>query len=161
SNLNSGLEFLMKLRETPERDRQELELQAALGPSLMETKGDSTPEVEATYGRVAELGKRTGETHYVFWAQGGLFLNRMVLGKLEPAHEIARNLVDLARASDDRARLLIAHAFIGITLFWTGELTLAHTHFEQAAAHFDPPRQRHTAELYGMDIATGCSGYAA
>jgi predicted ATPase len=35
-NLSSGLELLMKLPETPERDRQELALQSALGPSLME-----------------------------------------------------------------------------------------------------------------------------
>jgi len=161
SNLNSGLEFLMKLPETPERDRQELALQAALGPSLMETKGDSTAEVEAVYGRVAELGERTGETQYVFGARGGLFLSYMVRGQYETAHGIAKHLLNLAEASDDPATLLIAHTFMGIILFWTGELTLAHTHFEQAAAHFDPPRQRHLTSLYGMDIATGCSGYAA
>ena len=42
-----------------------------------------------------------------------------------------------------------------------GELTLAHAHFEQAAINIDPPRQRNITELYGMDVAAGCSGYAA
>jgi len=42
-----------------------------------------------------------------------------------------------------------------------GELTLAHAHFEQAATNIDPPRQRNITELYGMDVAAGCSGYAA
>jgi tetratricopeptide (TPR) repeat protein len=56
---------------------------------------------------------------------------------------------------------VIAHTMMGINLFWKGDLTIAHTYFEQAAAHIDPPRQRHLVALYGMDVATDCSGYAA
>src|SRR6516162_7013906 len=73
SYLQLGLEFLPKLEEPPERDLQELQLQAALGQALLETKGDSAPEVEAVWGRVAELCERTGQTQYVLAAQGGLF----------------------------------------------------------------------------------------
>jgi adenylate cyclase len=160
-NLSSGLELLMKLPETPERDRQELALQSALGPSLMETRGDSTPEVEIAYRRVVELGERMDETEQVFWARGGLFLYYMVRGQTQTAHGIAKQLLDLAQSSDDPAKLLLAHGFVGISLYWRGELAPAHTHFEQFATHIDPPRQRHTAVFYGMDVATGCSGYAA
>ncbi len=161
SHLKSGLQFLMKLPETPERDRQELALQAALGPSLIGTQGDSTPEVEAVYGRIAELGERTGQTRYVFEAQGGLFLSYMVRGQLKTAHGFAEQLLSRAQASNDPDQLLIAHGFMGTILLWKGDLTIAHTHFKQAAAHFDLPRQRHIAALYGMDTATGGSGYAA
>jgi tetratricopeptide (TPR) repeat protein len=161
NNLSSGLELLMKLPRTPERDRQELALQSALGPSLMETRGDSTPEVAAAYSRVVELGERMGETQQVFWAQGGLFLYYMVRGQTQTAHGIAQHLLDLVQPSDDPAKLLLAHGFMGIILYWGGELALAHSHFEQAAIHVDPPRQRHLASLYGMDLATGYSGYAA
>src|ERR1700730_16026327 len=87
--LQLGLDFLVKLPETRERERQELALQAALGPSLMETRGDSAPEVETVYGRIAELGESTGQTQHVFGAKGGLFLNRMNRGQYEPAHAIA------------------------------------------------------------------------
>jgi class 3 adenylate cyclase/predicted ATPase len=159
--LQLGLDFLMKLPETPERQLQELALQSALGPSLMETRGDSAPEVEAVYGRIAELGERTGQTQYVFGAQGGLFLSYMVRGQFDTAQGFADRLLDLAERSKDPAELLIAHAFVGINLYHKGDLTIAHDHFERAAAHFDPPRQRHLTELYGMDIPTGCSGYAA
>jgi len=67
-NLQLGLDLLVKLPETPERERQELALQAALGPSLMETQGDSALEVEAVYARIAELGERTGQPQFVFGA---------------------------------------------------------------------------------------------
>jgi adenylate cyclase len=160
-NLQLALDLLVKLPETPERERQELALQAALGPSLMETKGDSTLEVEAVYARIAELGERTGQPQYVFGAVGGLFLSYMVRGQFDTAQGFADRLFDLAERSNNSDQLLIAHAFMGINLFWKGDLTIAHTHFEQAATYFDPPRQRHIATLYGMDAATGCSGYAA
>ena len=56
----------------------------------METRGDSAPEVETVYGRIAELGESTGQTQHVFGAKGGLFLNRM-------------NRVSMGRARDSEA----------------------------------------------------------
>jgi adenylate cyclase len=85
----------------------------------------------------------------------------MVRGHFDTAQGFADRLLDLAERSDAPDQLLIAHTFMGINLFWKGDLAIAHSHFEQATAHFDPPRQRHVAALYGMDIGTGCSGYAA
>jgi hypothetical protein len=161
SNLQLALDFLMKLPETPERDRRELALQAALGPSLMETEGDSAQEVEAVYTRIAELGERTDQSQYIFGAKGGLYLTYMNRAQFETAQRFADDLLKRARISGDPDQLMIAHGFMGINLFWKGDLKIAHSHFEQGAAHFNPPRQRHLIELYGMDIATGCSGYAA
>ena len=161
ANLNKGLECLKKLPETLERDRQELAIQTALGPSLMEARGDASPETQLAYGRAAELSHRVGETEQAFWAQGGLFLNHMVAGRFQTAHEIARQILKLAEASGDPAKLLVANGLMGVILFWTGELALAHTRFEQCFKYIDPPRQRHLADIYGMDIATGCMGYAA
>src|SRR5215471_1363406 len=128
---------------------------AALGPSLMETRGDSAPEVEAVYARVAELGERTGQSQYVFGAVGGLFLSYMVRGQFDTAQGFADRLLDVAEPSGDPDQLMIAHAFMGINLFWKGDVTIAHTHFEQAATYIDPPHQRHLIALYGMDVGTG------
>jgi adenylate cyclase len=161
TNLQLGLAFLLKLPETPERDRQELELQAALGPSLNQTKGDSAPEVEAVYGRIAELGERTGQTQYVVAVQSGLFRVYMVRGQYETAQGFADRVLNLAERSKDPAELLNAHTLMGVNSFWKGDLTIAHEHFERAAAHIDPPRQRHLTAIHGLDSATACSGYAA
>jgi tetratricopeptide (TPR) repeat protein len=85
----------------------------------------------------------------------------MVRGQYEAAQRFADRLLDLAERSKDPAELLIAHTMMGINLFWKGDLTIAHDHFERAAERFDPPHQRHLTALYGMDVATDCSGYAA
>jgi tetratricopeptide (TPR) repeat protein len=161
SNLSRALDLLMKMPETPERDQQELTLQSALGPSLMETKGDSAPETKEAYSRIAGLSQRVGETQGAFWAQGGLFLHHMVGGRFQTALGIGKQLLNSAQASDDAPKLATAHGFMGTVLLWTGELALAHSHFEQCASHIDPPSQRHLAEIFGLDVATGASGYAA
>jgi class 3 adenylate cyclase/predicted ATPase len=155
SYLQLGLEFLPKLEEPPERDLQELQLQAALGQALLETKGDSAPEVEAVWGRVAELCERTGQTQYVLAAQGGLFRSYMVRGQYDTAQGFADRVLSLAERSKDPAELLLAHTFMGINLFWKGDLTIAHAHFERAAVLIDPSRQR------GLDTEAASLGYAA
>ena len=55
---NQGLELLATLPETPARVQQELDLQLALGPTLMAAKGYAAPEVEQTYTRARALCAR-------------------------------------------------------------------------------------------------------
>ena len=44
--VNRGVELLATLPASPERDRQELSMQIALGEALMATQGYTAPEVE-------------------------------------------------------------------------------------------------------------------
>ena len=55
AHLNQGLELLKTLSDTPERARQEIDLQIALGTPLMATKGYAAKEVEQAYTRAQEL----------------------------------------------------------------------------------------------------------
>src|SRR5712691_6876265 len=55
SHFTKGLELLKALPETPERTRQELALQLALGPPLRMTKGETAPEMEGLYTQSYEL----------------------------------------------------------------------------------------------------------
>ena len=57
-----GLLALLTLPESQERDRRELELQMALGMSLVATEGYGTDAVSTVYERVQELGRRLGDT---------------------------------------------------------------------------------------------------
>ena len=55
AHLTKGLEVLATLPDTPERAQQELDLQIALGPALMATRGYAAPEVEGVYTRARQL----------------------------------------------------------------------------------------------------------
>ena len=71
-HLTRGLELLATLPETPARAQQELDLQIALAPALMASKGYAAPEVEQTYARAQELCRQVSETPQLFPTLRGL-----------------------------------------------------------------------------------------
>ena len=78
-HLTMGLELLATFPETPMRVQQELDLQIALGPALIATKGQAAPEVEQTYARARALCTQVGETPQLFLTLRGFwrfYLNR-------------------------------------------------------------------------------------
>src|SRR5262249_26225775 len=88
SHLTKGLELLKTIPESPERIRQELDLQNALGPVLIAAKGYGAVELEKAYTRARELCQKVGETPQLFpvlWGLWVFYLNRL---ELEIAQEL-------------------------------------------------------------------------
>jgi predicted ATPase len=65
-HLTKGLEVLTTLPDTPDRTRQELDVQTALGPALRAIKGWAAPEAARAYSRARELCQQVGETPQLF-----------------------------------------------------------------------------------------------
>jgi predicted ATPase len=149
SHLTKGLELLASLPETPERTRQELDLQVTLGPTLTTTKGWAASEVGKTYTRARELCQRVGETSQLFPVLWGLWTFCDVRGEFQKSHELGEQLLSLARSVQDPALLLEAHAALGYTLHFLGEFIPAREHWEQGVALYDPQQHRALAVLYG------------
>src|SRR6266700_5936517 len=78
--LTKGLEVLATLPETPARAQQELALQIAVGPALIATKGQASPEVERTYTRAHEVCQQVGDAAQLFC----LHARRARHGALQP-----------------------------------------------------------------------------
>ena len=74
AHLTQGLEVLDTLPDTPERAQQELGLQIALGPALMNTKGFEAPEVERVYARARALCQQVGDARQLFRGAVGAVL---------------------------------------------------------------------------------------
>jgi predicted ATPase/DNA-binding winged helix-turn-helix (wHTH) protein len=91
-----ALELLATRPETPERVQQELEVQLALGPALMVTKGPAAPEVERTYTRARVLCQQAGETPQIFPTLWGLCQCYRTRGALPTARELGEQLYQLA-----------------------------------------------------------------
>jgi tetratricopeptide (TPR) repeat protein len=77
------------------------------------------------------------------------------------AHEVAEQLLDMARVGADEADLMQAHRAMGHTLLWEGEFAPALTHFEQAVAVYDPQRHHSLALTYGQEPGVLSRGFAA
>src|SRR5262249_29235169 len=157
AHLTTALELLKTLPDTPERARQELILQIALGVPLTATRSWGAPEVEQTYSRARELCQQVGETPQLFQVLYGLWLYYEVRAELQTAHELGEQCLKLAQSVQDPALLLVAHFTLGLTLFWLGELALAREHFEQGIALYDLRQHRSLAFVYGsFDPGVAC-----
>jgi predicted ATPase len=65
AQLRKGSDVLAGLPDIPERQQQELDLQAALGSALTATKGYSTTDVDETFSRARVLAEQLGRPHYL------------------------------------------------------------------------------------------------
>src|SRR5208282_4677762 len=158
NNFTSALDILRTLPETPQRARQELELETMLGPALIATKGNAAPEVGAAYERAVELVRQVGEDAQLFPVLFGLRSFHFVRAELRPASELAQQLVSLAERLQDSGLLVEAHLARGNSLFIFGELLPALEHFERAVTIYDPRKHHSHAFLYGLDPASFCLG---
>src|SRR5262245_999386 len=85
AHLNKGLDVVRTLPDVRERAERELELQTALGPTLIATKGFADPEVEQAYVRARELCRQLGETAKLGSVLQGLFAVYLTRADLEAA----------------------------------------------------------------------------
>jgi predicted ATPase len=80
SHLSKGLEALNRLPAGPERDRQELALQSAIGTPLIAVHGYAAPQTGAAYSRARLLCERLGDAGALFAALSGEFTYHFVRG---------------------------------------------------------------------------------
>jgi predicted ATPase len=162
THLTTGLEVLATLPETPTRVQQELDLQVALGPVLVATRGHAAPEVETAYARARELCQRVGETPRVFPVLWGLWLFYDGRGELQTSYALGEQLLTMAQLVQDPALLLQAHHALWATSFVLGEFAPAQEHCEHGMALYNPQQHRSHAVLYGgHDPGVCCLSHGA
>jgi hypothetical protein len=137
-HLTRGLELLTMRPDTPARVQQELELQVALGPALMATRGQAAPEVDQTYARARALCAQVGETPQLFPTLWGLCRFYQSRGPLPTARRLGEQLYRLAQREAAPTPRLEAHDALGTTLFLLGKYPAARMHLEQGVALTDP-----------------------
>jgi class 3 adenylate cyclase/predicted ATPase len=160
-HLTKGLALLATLPETPARAQQELDVQIALGPALMATKGYAVPEVEQTYARARALCQQVGSTPQLFPALQGLcefYFNR---GALPTVRELGEELYRLAQCEAGPTLLLEACDALGIICFFLGEFATARTHLEQGITLTDPAAQQALVLRHAVAPGVRCLAVAA
>ena len=115
-----GLEALLKLPETPERNERELGLQLALGFSLQSVLSWGAPEAGASFTRARKLCEQMGDDPRFFAALVGVWAYNLVRAQYETAHGVCEQMLQLAEKSQDPVLLVTA------TMCW------AKVHYYQA-----------------------------
>src|SRR5205823_660861 len=156
-----GLEVLKTLPDTPERIRQELNVQITLGPALMNARGQGAPEVEYAYIRACECSRQVGDPSQLFTALRGLWSVYLGRGELQTAYEQGEHLLRLAHRQQEPSLLLEAHRALGTSLFYLGELVTSWTHLERGIALYEAQQHRTLTLRYGQDPGMACLVYTA
>jgi predicted ATPase/DNA-binding winged helix-turn-helix (wHTH) protein len=130
--------------------RHEMQLQAALGFSLMFTKG-MTSEAHAALMRAVELAEGLDDPDYQVRTLFGLCVFRLRLADFRGALELARQCEAVAdRVSDPGARPT-ADWTLGVSLFFLGNLASAQTHLQRVRDGHRSASPRADIVRFGFD----------
>lgn len=133
-----ALALIEELPEGVERDRLELEIQAALGPALIAIKGYSAPEVNRVYARAHDLSRRIGDAPRLFGALWGLGVYNLVLARLDEDYRY--QILHIAEIEQDPVMLLGAYFGTGCVECFRGEILVAHDSLEKSLTFDSPDR---------------------
>lgn len=156
-----ALTVLETLPPSKERRRRELAIQVALGSAQVAAHGFAAPETGAAYSRAQDLCVELGEIYEQFPVLYGLCLYHLYAAELPEARRAADQLLELARASNDRKLSFFAHRAAGVSALPAGEFSRARAHLNEALALYDPNEHRSPAFVYAFDPHVVCLDYLA
>jgi class 3 adenylate cyclase/predicted ATPase len=141
AQFEKGLDQLELLPDTPERQRQALELRCGLGAALMVVKGFSASETGRAYARARELWEQLGcptEFLRVPYAQS-LYYQRF---DRDLAQRLDEDLLRLSSQRNDSTGLIMGYLSSGRNLMWTGRFASSGSRLEKVLALYDPVSHR-------------------
>jgi predicted ATPase len=160
-HLTRALAMLKDAPPSEARERQELEVQVALGPPLIATEGFGAPQVEAAYARAEEFARRQGHESYRARALRGLCHVYHVRGHMTRTCELGAELFELVERGDDLVRQADAHHALGFNLFHLGQHGMALTHLEAARSKIERAGDPAQAFAAGVNIHVHGRAYAS
>jgi adenylate cyclase len=160
-HLSRGLMLLKSLPETPERDKQELGLQLALGNALIVVKDYVAGEVHQAYARARVLSEQLEEPEWLFPVFWGLWMHYATVANHKTALELAEQLLALAQKREDMSLFPLAHRVTGMTFQMAAEFNRAWSHFERGFAAYEPRYHQTYVLLYGEDPGVTCGSFGA
>jgi predicted ATPase len=148
SHFARGIAVLTSLPESPERNRQEIELQLAKGLSLLTAKGFTSTEAVEAYGRAKDLCEASGDADHLFVALWNLWMTTSVRSP-DAARPLSNRLLSLTKTQENSALRLDALHSGWFTRFGAGEPEPARSHCDEGRRLYDFERHRSLAFSYG------------
>jgi DNA-binding winged helix-turn-helix (wHTH) protein/predicted ATPase len=159
AQFEKGLGQLALLPDTPEHQRQELELRSALGTVLIAVKGFSAAETGNAYARARQLWEQLGSPTEFLQVPYGQSLYHAVRGELDLAQRLDQDLRDMSRKRNDAAGLVMAHWSSGRDLMFVGRFGSSRSHLERALALYDPKAHHSLVEQAGFHFQVVLQAY--
>jgi adenylate cyclase len=131
------VKLLKDLPDEPQRAGQELEFLLPLAESLRWTEGYGSAEAGPVLERAREICTLMGKSTELFSVLQNLQGHHQIRLDLDTARDLGEQLLTLAQGAGEPAKVMVAHASLGLVFLTTGELKAARDHFERARPRFD------------------------
>jgi predicted ATPase len=159
--LQKGLELLSSLSNEPDRGRQELPIQIALGVALAASKGFAAPQTGQAYARAHALCTQLGDTATLMSVLSGQSAFHLTRGEYIAARECAENLLRLSEKQHDTSAMLLGHCAMGPPLYYFGEFASSRHHQERVLAIYAPETHRHPPGATAVDVKVRALNFLA
>jgi predicted ATPase len=133
-----GVDQLALLPDTPERQRQELELHISLAAVLIAVRGPAALETGKAHARARALWEKLGSPPEFFRVPYGQSLYHLHRAEFDRALRLDEHFLRLSRQREDSAGLVLGHYSTGRTLMFAGRFASSRSHLEEAIALYDP-----------------------
>ena len=140
---------LAALNDTARSGFEEMHLQAALGLSLIFTRG-STEAARGALNRSFAIAEDRGEALNQLQLLAPLTMYHLRIGDFRTAISLGKKASVLSKVVTDPAAVALAHSICGISLTHTGDIAGARVELE-AAQHRAPSTQQANAIYLGFD----------
>src|SRR5262245_18009547 len=154
-HLKRALDLLATQPPSPERDREELDLQIDLGAALKGLQGWGSPEGERCYVRARELCLVVGDDRKLFPILWSFWNIHQARSELAEWREIAAQRLAIAERRRDPAMLVQAH-HANWGNFAIGDFPSQLEHVERGLSHYDPTEHSRLAPQFGGHDAGIC-----
>jgi class 3 adenylate cyclase/predicted ATPase len=151
ANFRNALQLLNALPETPERTKQEIDIQLALGIPLIAVQGYGSEETREAFSRARTLCLRLGNIPEYFQALFGSWGYCWMGGKNNDALPMAEEFLSRARALSDPVLLMVAHRVMGSSLLTIGDFQSSAKHFEETIKLSSSKGKQPLSSLYMVE----------
>jgi predicted ATPase/DNA-binding winged helix-turn-helix (wHTH) protein len=122
--------------------RREMKLYAALGASLIYTRGATAPETGAAWTKALEIAESLADAEYQLRSLWGLWAFHSASGRHRVALALAQRFHELAASRADPNDRLVGEHMIGVSQHYLGDQPSARRHLERVLADYAAPERR-------------------
>jgi class 3 adenylate cyclase/tetratricopeptide (TPR) repeat protein len=161
TQLRTGLSAVSKLRPSKGRDRLEISLRTALGPTLVAQRGWAHPEVSQTLEPAWRLAQSLKQSSAYLPILNALSVHYMSAGQLTESLRWADSLLQAGAEFSDDGLEIIGHRAAAACHYWRGEFPAARRSSDEVQRLYDQERHHGLVALTNTDPFTGQGIYRA
>ena len=157
--LARALAHIAALPGTPTRRSEQIKLQVALANALVHTRGYAAPEPKAAIEQArlfikhAEtLGEQPEDPLLLFSVLWGFWVANFVAFNANVFRDLADDFLTLAEERRATVPLMVGHHLVATSLFSTGEIADARSHYDSAIALYNPAEHDPLATRFGQNV---------